>query len=210
MVFVNAKDNPPTLPAPITRAGYSEFAHSSKRRRDDLIPLLTPSFWNSTSIWQGITCYKSPELESHGGGCLVSYHVHLKIVLIISHCWHRLQTSNAIIPALDMSGSQPPHQRRRTRLSWSIWPHSRATLGAGGFPHGVLPCKVAAFSLGFIECISCWPTCPSGLTDLGAWFHHGCVVTLCSQTAQSRPCTAPKGVDLGKPNGLSKPSCSGL
>lgn len=78
--------------------------------------------------------------------------------------WHHLQPSHASTPALDLPGSQPPSQRHRSGLSQPIWPHGRATLGAGRSPESpsLLPQFPSAYP--------CWPSCLSVLTALGACF----------------------------------------
>ena len=93
-------------------------------------------------------------------------HTCLHIFLFISHWGNHLQTSNSITPALDMPGSRPPSQRRRTRLTQPIWPCGRPTPGPGKSPRGVLPWKVPAFPSASLNVLPHWPTCASSLTAL--------------------------------------------
>lgn len=137
---MNSKDSPPTPPAPIAKARNSEFVHSS-RRRDDLMPLHTPNFCNY------VICRESLVTKLLGWGVMWAAvwfpcHVYLKSFLIISHCLHCLLTS--ITPALDMSRSQPPSQRHRTRLSRPIRPHKIGLWGLGD-PHMGSPLESPSF-----------------------------------------------------------------
>lgn len=91
-------------------------------------------------------------------------HTHFMILLFISHWWHHLQTSNAITPVLDMSGSQPPHQRPRTRFSRSFG-HAAEQLWGWLIPRKSQPPPWASSNA-----LLCWPSCLSILITLGACF----------------------------------------